>query len=253
MTDPKPLLLDDAIVSDELRSVLDARSAHEPSASDLSRLRDRLAAALPPGTLPPSAAPGQPPPAPPAAAPPAPLLSSGAAKIAIGVALAGAIGGAIWLARDGGTSADPSPPAPAATSAAPAVSSPPLLPLPVTSIEAPPLVTATASMSARRPSASAPLRSSADTDALPPPEAALLSRAHDELLRGAPDKALATTAEHERAHPRGALAQEREVIAIEALVALGRRDEARRRAASFHRVYPGSSHGDRIDRLVGQP
>lgn len=244
MTDPKPLeplLLDDAI-GDDLRAMLEARSAHEPSRSDLARLGDRLAAALPPGTLPPSAAPGAPPTAPPTGT--GTLLSSGAAKVALATAvLAGALGGGLWLSR----SDDPAPPPrPAATSSSPA-----LPPASIAPIEEPPPAVASASPSSSpRPSSAAP-RASTTSNVAAPPEATLLARAHDELLKGAPASALATVTEHERAYPHGALSQEREVIAIEALVALGRGDEARRRADAFHRVHPGSSHGDRIERLVG--
>lgn len=84
-----------------------------------------------------------------------------------------------------------------------------------------------------------------------PSEGTLLTQAHEALLRGDPAKALATTAEHARIHPRGQLVQEREAIAIEALIRAGRSDEARRRASAFHQRWPTSSHRDRIDRLLG--
>ena len=44
-----------------------------------------------------------------------------------------------------------------------------------------------------------------------------------------------------------------EVIAIDALVRLGRRPEAETRAARFAKAYPGSSHKTRIDALLGSP
>jgi hypothetical protein len=46
----------------------------------------------------------------------------------------------------------------------------------------------------------------------------------------------------ERDEPSGLLAQEREALHIEALAALGRREEARERAASFLKSYPTSPH-----------
>jgi hypothetical protein len=49
------------------------------------------------------------------------------------------------------------------------------------------------------------------------------------------------------------LAQEREVIAVEALEKLGRTAEADRRAQAFARAYPGSSHLPRLSTLVGHP
>jgi hypothetical protein len=48
------------------------------------------------------------------------------------------------------------------------------------------------------------------------------------------------------------LAQEREVIAIEALVKSGRPADAKARAERFKKTWPGSSHTRRIETLVGQ-
>ncbi|MET0792442.1 MAG: hypothetical protein ABW061_13055, partial [Polyangiaceae bacterium] len=63
--------------------------------------------------------------------------------------------------------------------------------------------------------------------------------------------ALVLAAEHAREFPAGVLTQEREVIAIDALLRLGRRSEAEARAASFHRQFPASAHGRRVDVLLG--
>lgn len=68
----------------------------------------------------------------------------------------------------------------------------------------------------------------------------------------APERALAICNEHARRFPAGELTQEREVIAIEALVALDRRAEAVARAARFERKFPGSAHLRRIQTIVGQ-
>lgn len=72
-------------------------------------------------------------------------------------------------------------------------------------------------------------------------EAALLERART-IAAGDPKRALALTKEHARRFPRGVLAQEREVIAIEALRQLGLREEADGRATRFRETYPGSAH-----------
>ncbi len=72
-------------------------------------------------------------------------------------------------------------------------------------------------------------------------EAALLERARA-LSTNNPRQALAITREHARRFPHGLLAQEREVIAIEALRKLGREDEAGQRATKFRESYPGSAH-----------
>ncbi|MCL2449862.1 MAG: hypothetical protein FWD17_13025 [Polyangiaceae bacterium] len=83
-----------------------------------------------------------------------------------------------------------------------------------------------------------------------PPEIALL-RAAQERLRTNPAAALALTGEHAARYPSGMLAQEGAVIAIEALVRLGRKDEARQRAAELLRTAPRTAHRRRVEELVG--
>lgn len=69
-------------------------------------------------------------------------------------------------------------------------------------------------------------------------------------LRSDPSRALEVAAEHRAQFPSGQLAQEREVVAIEALVALGRREEAAARAEAFRAKWPGSAHVRRIEEVV---
>lgn len=103
------------------------------------------------------------------------------------------------------------------------------------------------------PSASAAPIASATTASRPveSPEAEvkLLERAQD-ALRTSPDEALALSADHAKRFPSGMLVQEREVIAVEALVKTGRRDEARARADRFKTRFPGSSHTRRLEALL---
>jgi hypothetical protein len=80
-------------------------------------------------------------------------------------------------------------------------------------------------------------------------EIELLQRAQD-ALRGAPAQALDLTNRHAVRFPGGALGQESEVIAIDALVRLGRVGEAQSRAAAFAARFPTSAHLPRIDALV---
>lgn len=82
------------------------------------------------------------------------------------------------------------------------------------------------------------------------PEVKMLARAQD-ALRGRPAEALAIADEHARRHPNGMLAQEREVIAIEALVQSGRTADARARATRFEQRFPGSAQISRVRSLVG--
>jgi hypothetical protein len=79
-----------------------------------------------------------------------------------------------------------------------------------------------------------------------PSEGELLRRAYAASTTD-PRRALALTAEHARRFPSGMLAEEREVITIEALARLGRADAARARAATFFAAHPGSAYRPRID------
>jgi hypothetical protein len=80
-------------------------------------------------------------------------------------------------------------------------------------------------------------------------EFSLLEQAQ-RALSDDPQRALALADRDGRLYPAGSLAQEREVIAIEALMKLGRSDEARLRADRFSRTFPGSAHTPRVMQLV---
>jgi hypothetical protein len=82
-------------------------------------------------------------------------------------------------------------------------------------------------------------------------ETQLLQRTLDALGRS-PAEALTLTALHQRRFPGGSLAQEREVLAVDALIRLGRRDEARARAARFVESYPRSAHRRRLEALLAE-
>ncbi|MBL9113091.1 MAG: hypothetical protein JNM74_27635 [Myxococcales bacterium] len=71
-------------------------------------------------------------------------------------------------------------------------------------------------------------------------ERAVLDVARTALGRGDPAHALASTDEHARRFPRGALSEEREAIAVQALAQSGRADEARSRALRFKKDHPES-------------
>jgi hypothetical protein len=102
---------------------------------------------------------------------------------------------------------------------------------PVVSIDALPLSGSATRPAAQRPE---PIPSSRGLAA----ERALLDVARTALARGEPAQALAATNRHAHEYPDGALVEEREALAIKALVALGRRDEARTRAREFERRFP---------------
>jgi hypothetical protein len=65
-------------------------------------------------------------------------------------------------------------------------------------------------------------------------------------VRSAPARALELVAEHERLYPQGALIEEREVIAIEALLSSERAGDAAQRARSFFGRYARSAHARRV-------
>ena len=69
-------------------------------------------------------------------------------------------------------------------------------------------------------------------------------------LKESPGRALELTESHARAFPGGKLAQERELLAISALVALGRRTAALSRANHFERAFPASPYRKQIRELL---
>jgi hypothetical protein len=71
-------------------------------------------------------------------------------------------------------------------------------------------------------------------------EQMLLDSARKAMAQGRTADALAPLERHARRYPKGLLAEEREALAINVLVTLGRYDEARERSARFLRRYPGS-------------
>ena len=81
-------------------------------------------------------------------------------------------------------------------------------------------------------------------------EASQLERAMDSLRNGDPGRALSLCNEDAIKYPRGVLAQERELVAIEALVRLGRAPEAKARARELMKHYPDSLFIPRVRRMV---
>ena len=84
-------------------------------------------------------------------------------------------------------------------------------------------------------------------------EQALVDRARAALSRGRAADAKAATDEHVRRFPHGSLSEEREVLAIQALLGEGNRDGAKARADRFRKAYPRSVFLPSVERLVGAP
>lgn len=80
-------------------------------------------------------------------------------------------------------------------------------------------------------------------------ESALVQRAQSALASN-PGLALALAGQHQARYPGGMFAQEREVIAISALLSLGRRAEAEARAAAFLAANPRSAYRPRVEALA---
>jgi hypothetical protein len=69
-------------------------------------------------------------------------------------------------------------------------------------------------------------------------------------LKEAPARALTFVEAHARAYPGGKLTQERELIAISALVALGRHTAALSRGARFQQDFPSSPYRNQVEQLL---
>ncbi|WP_437946636.1 hypothetical protein WME98_37960 [Sorangium sp. So ce296] len=281
MSDELPRLIDADGSPDALRRGLEAARRDGPDEARLARLAARLplggpgpsgGSAAPSGS---SAAPsgssaspsgGSAAPsglAPTVAAAPPTVLSG----LAIGAAVGAVLVGAVWL-MPSRSQPPPGPPRAAAVATAPKAApiAAPVAEAPAVPADAPPAAPPARGLDPEPPrppaSAPAPPRAPAPaTDAkvagdpaqaaLPDAETetGLLQRAQD-ALGARPAEALALTDVHRARFPSGALSQEREVIAIGALKALGRGGEARARADRFVAEHPSSAYRRRIEVLV---
>ncbi|WP_437319819.1 hypothetical protein [Sorangium sp. So ce385] len=132
------------------------------------------------------------------------------------------------------------PPAPEPAPAPAAEPAPEPAPAPVARREAP---------RNTRPAAPAPDAIAAEDNDDLVRESNLVDKSRAALAQD-PAAALAALAQHEADFPKGRLAEEREFIAIRALMRLGRADEARARAAVFMARYPSSSFAEPVRRIV---
>lgn len=127
---------------------------------------------------------------------------------------------------------------------------------PSTTVSAPISAPATATASAPATATATATASATASASVPVPvpvpaadEMSLLDEAQRAMATD-PQKALGLCEKDAKANPKGAMAQEREVLAIDALMRLGRQSEAKERAAKFHAQWPDSAHGRRVDALV---
>jgi hypothetical protein len=249
-----PWLSEASDASPSLRAFLREASTNPPDAARVERLRQRLGPWLG-ATSPP-------------AAPPA---SSGAVGSTVGAvgkaglwAVVGTlIGGGVWLVLGGPSRAEPaplrsasvespSPRAPVSPAATPL--SPAATPLSPAATPLSPAATPSSALPSAPRAAKAGRGRSLPSGRQGPPslaeEAAALAAAQ-RALASSPSRSLALLQEHAQKFPRSALAEERCVFTIEALVALSRSEEARRELARLELGYPSSAHLGKARRLVG--
>ena len=184
-------------------------------------------------------------------------LVGGATTVAVIVGL----GTGVWALRGGGRTVAPQvSAAPIVVAARARIDAEPPAPIeqPSAPVAAPEPRVASARPSARRPArpaiaprtapAAPAARTTASGDALAR-EIAFIDAGRANLA-SAPGRALASLEAHRREFPNGQLAAEREFLAVEALLAARRTDEARRRAADLAARYPSSSYAARAARLL---
>lgn len=81
-------------------------------------------------------------------------------------------------------------------------------------------------------------------------ERRLLDVARADLAQAEPERALARLGVHQVRYPRGFLSEERDAMAVQALVKLGRYDEARARASAFRERAPNSLFRSTVESAI---
>ena len=175
------------------------------------------------------------------------LLKALGSKLTVGLALAGSVLGAsalLWTPP-------PGRPAPSVASVAPPARTALPEPIPAALATQEP---ATAPRLAA-PASERPAKVSAEPNASDRlnAESALLTQARAQLRRGDTTGAERSLARLRANFPKGVLGQEREVLAIELLLAQGNTEAARRRANAFIAAHPKSPHSAQLSRLAGDP
>jgi hypothetical protein len=249
-----PRLREDRSASLAMTAALRAEAADGPSHAQIARMSAALGLALPPASSPPPAA---------------PIAASSAASGAglaswvglsgIGIAIVATAALVVWTRSP--RAAEPRPArtrtmeaasAPAPQIAEAPVEAPVLAPAP---IEVAPVRRRVRRARVQAPAADAPVVPTPvatpinDGEARLREETALVQRAEGWLARD-PSAALRLANEHRQRFARGILSEEREVVAIDALLRLGRRDAAEQRAQLFFASHEGSLHARRIRRLL---
>jgi hypothetical protein len=239
MSEPRPWLQDGA--PNGVKALLESARHDEPTAVQLAR----MAAKLGPLLVPSSAAAGA---ASSSSSAVAPAVKAAAVKagvitkVAIATMTIAAVGGGAFQSGRVYQERTTPPPAPAVIQLPPVAVAPPA---PVAEPEPAPVAEAPAPAPAPKPVVAAPAPTTPDA------EVALLKSAMAAQAKGDAALALSLSQQHLKRFPHGNFEQEREVIAIEALVGLGRSGEAKKRADSFAKNFPTSTHLLKVESLVG--
>jgi hypothetical protein len=213
---------------ESLRSLFRAGAADLPSSAELARVAAKLGPVLAPAGAPASAG------------------MATAAKVGLAALVVG--GGALLFSSFDSRDAVIPPSAPSETRVMPPAPQPSPAELAPSAPAAGPATPESASVGAP---GTAPPAAKAGPSQPVESEAAFLERARATLATS-PARALSLANLHRSRYPSGVLAQEREVIAIEALKRLGRADDAARRSGDFSNRYPGSAYGRKLDASTGK-
>ncbi len=233
MSEPRPWLQEGA--PNGLKSLLESARHDEPTAAQLARMAAKLGPLLVPSSAAAAAASSS-------SSAVAPAVKAAAVKVGLAtkvvlatVTIAAVGGGAFQSGRVYQQRTTP-PPAPAV------IQLPPIAAAPVPVAEPEPAPVAEPPAPAPKPVVAAPTT--------PDAEVALLKSSLAAQGKGDSALALSLSQQHLKRFPHGNFEQEREVIAIEALVGLGRRDEAKKRAEAFAKKFPTSTHLLKVESLV---
>jgi hypothetical protein len=267
---PVRLVSERSNASRPLRTLLASSELDAPTAEERLRIDAALAPLLTGGAAPP---------APPPSQPPSAVAPGGANATAVVVAgatlllgIVAAVVAVVWVMDHAPIAPAPVAPAPVAPAPiapvlappaepnlaepnlAPPAPAPPELPAPTPSAEPAPAD----AIEERRPrpaSTSIPAPNLELAEPASRPAASgdgfeLVDRAQRALSRSDFPGALAAAEEHARLHPQGAFTEEREAIAIEALVGSAHLSAARDRFARFVAAFPSSGYRARLSVLV---
>ena len=154
------------------------------------------------------------------------------------------------------TTAKPTAPTTVATTVAAAtttVSQPAITQPPPVATTAPEVVASAPAVAAAHPAVAPSTTESApkSRDEELAAERLLVEMGRSSLAHGQASQALDAVQKHATKYPNGQLVEERESIAIHALVAAGRAADARTRATNFHKRFPKSLFLPAIDAAVG--